>query len=142
LDADINEINTRRDIDETTRKQLIDARKGQGAFRRGLLEKWGGCSVTGCTVNEVLRASHIKPWRAASDRERLDVSNGLPLIATLDALFDRGFVSFEDNGKMIVSSNLHHDARLILLPKKRNLLGEPSERQRRYLDSHRRNVFR
>jgi HNH endonuclease len=142
LDLDISEINRRSDINDTTRKQLIDARKGQGAFRRGLFEKWGGCSVTGCTVNDVLRASHIKPWRAASDQERLDVSNGLLLIATLDALFDRGLISFEDNGEMIVSSKLHHEAHLILLPKTRYLLTEPSERQRAYLDSHRKDIFR
>jgi hypothetical protein len=141
-DVDINEIKKRHDISETTRKQLIDARRGQGEFRRGLLQKWGGCSVTGCLVNEVLRASHIKPWKAASDQERVDPNNGLLLTATLDALFDRGLVSFENNGNMIVSSRLRDDACLILLPHQRNLVGEPSERQREYLAWHRREVLR
>jgi HNH endonuclease len=142
INLDIEEIERRKDIDESRRKQLIDARRGQGAFRRDLFGKWGGCSVTGCTVIEVLRASHIKPWRDASDDERLDPNNGLLLIATLDALFDRGLVSFENNGDMIVSSILQDDARLTLLPKKCSLLREPSEQQRAYLDRHRKDIFR
>ena len=141
-DVDINEIKKRHDISERTRKQLIDARRGQGEFRRGLLQRWGGCSVTGCSVNEVLRASHIKPWKHASDQERVDVNNGLLLSATLDALFDRGLVSFGNDGDMIVSSKLHDDARLILLPDERNLIREPSEHQQEYLAWHRREVLR
>jgi hypothetical protein len=141
-DVDINEIKKRRDISERTRKQLIDARRGQGEFRRGLLQKWGGCSVTRCSVNEVLRASHIKPWKAASDQERVDPNNGLLLTATLDALFDRGLISFENKGNMIVSSRLRDDACLILLPHERNLIREPSDCQQEYLAWHRREVLR
>jgi putative restriction endonuclease len=72
----------------------------------------------------------------------VDPNNGLLLAATLDALFDRGLVSFEQNGNMIVSPKLHYDARLILLPHKRNLIREASERQQEYLAWHRREVLR
>ncbi|QGQ27026.1 HNH endonuclease [Gimesia benthica] len=71
----------------TTKEQLILARVGQGQFRKGVLALWNDrCAVTGTTF--AVRASHIKPWRDCSDDERIDPNNGLPLVATLDALFD------------------------------------------------------
>jgi hypothetical protein len=139
--ADIEEIK-RRKIDETTRKQLIDARRGQGQFRQGLVEMWKGCSITGCTVNEVLRASHIKPWRCSRDQERIDPNNGLLLIATLDALFDRGLISFDDGGQMLLSSKLDKEQiPVILYPGRQNLRKELSPNQKRYLAGHRKEVF-
>ncbi|MBZ8134384.1 hypothetical protein CLD20_13965 [Afifella sp. IM 167] len=103
VEADVEVVNARQ-LDATTKKQLIDARRGQGQFREDLRKLWRGrCAVTGCEVDDVLRASHIKPWRDASDQERLDPRNGLLLSATLDALFDRYLISFEDGGKMLIS---------------------------------------
>ncbi|MGO7165362.1 HNH endonuclease, partial [Rhizobium johnstonii] len=64
-----------------------------------MLAQWHGrCAVTSCNLPAVLRASHIVPWREASNAERLDPENGLPLVATLDALFDVGLISFDDQG--------------------------------------------
>ena len=93
-----------RQLKATTRKQLINARIGQGEFRKQVLEKWGhACAVTGCELVEVIRASHIKPWASSNDDERLDPSNGLPLVASLDALFDVGLISFADDGAILIS---------------------------------------
>ena len=68
--------NIRRDplvVDETTRQRLVEARLGQGRFRRQVLEKWHRrCVVSGCTLEDILRASHIKPWRESNNDERLD----------------------------------------------------------------------
>ena len=52
---------------------------------------------------EHLRASHIQPWRDSDNDARLDGENGLLLTPTIDHLFDRGFISFEDTGRLIVS---------------------------------------
>jgi hypothetical protein len=94
-------------IPETTRMALIEARLGQGRFRSALIERWRqGCAVTGCTVLDVLRASHIKPWHASSPEERLDPANGILLSANFDALFDSGLISFDDRGRMIVSAQI------------------------------------
>jgi predicted restriction endonuclease len=57
-------------------------------------------------VREVLRASHVKAWRSSDDAERLDAANGLLLSAEIDALFDRGLLSFQDDGTMLLSSRL------------------------------------
>ena len=94
-------------IDETTKQRLVNARLGQGGFREAQFEIWEGkCVVTGCDVPEVLRASHIKAWRASSNAERLDPRNGLLLAASNDALFDCFLISCDENGSVLASSLL------------------------------------
>lgn len=97
-----------RAIPETTRKALVDARLGQGRFRAGVLANWGNaCAVTGVATPAALRASHIRPWCACrSNKERLDPHNGIPLVASLDALFDSYLISFDAKGKMLVSPSI------------------------------------
>ena len=80
--------------------RLTKQRVGQDLFRGALMDYWSGaCAVTGIAVPELLRASHAKPWAdCATDAERLNVFNGFLLCAHLDALFDRGFLTFSDEG--------------------------------------------
>ena len=102
-------------VSETVREQVIQARIGQGVFRHKLLAHWEGmCAVTGIAVPQTLVASHIKPWRASSNADRLDQFNGLLLVGTLDRLFDSGLVSFSDSGGMLVSEQLHEANRRTL----------------------------
>ena len=96
-----------RDIDTTEKQTLVSARVGQGRFRTEVLNKWNKrCAVTGTDLTAAIRASHIKPWKDYSDEERLDPDNGLPLVATLDALFDVGLISFNDTGVLLMSKEL------------------------------------
>jgi hypothetical protein len=91
-----------------------------------------------------LRASHIKPWRdATSHEERLDGDNGLLLTPSVDHLFDRGFISFENGGRLLVSPVAHQDslARMGVPIKGVTNVGVFSEDQRRYLEYHRNEVF-
>ena len=92
--------------DETTRKTLIDARIGQGKFRQGLIDYWKCCAVTKINLIEVLKASHIKPWAISSNSERLDIFNGLLLSPNLDSLFDQYYISFNDDGTIIISPHI------------------------------------
>ena len=93
-----------RDADATTRSQLVEARIGQGDYRRRLLKLWGSqCAVTGVGISEALIASHIKPWADSSNAERLDKFNGLILSASIDRLFDQGLISFYDTGQIIAN---------------------------------------
>ncbi len=94
------------ELTETERKTVILSRVGQGAFREGLIKYWGGCSVTNCRFIPLLRASHIKPWRDSSNKERLDVFNGFLLTPHLDAAFDSGYITFDSSGKIIISLQL------------------------------------
>ena len=93
-------------IESTTTQSIIQSRIGQGLFRANLIDYWQGCSITGCQLIEILRASHIKPWRYSNNNERLDIFNGLLLMPNLDALFDSGLISFDDNGKILISQVL------------------------------------
>jgi putative restriction endonuclease len=94
------------ECDATTRETLIKARIGQGQFRARLIEYWRNCAVTGCDFIAILVASHIKPWRDSTNIERLDPFNGLLLTPNLDQAFDQGYISFKDDGEVIISSRL------------------------------------
>jgi hypothetical protein len=91
----------------TEAERLVIQRIGQDVFRDALIDYWGGCCpLTGITERGLLRASHIRPWADCSDEERLDVHNGLLLSALWDAAFDRGLVSFADDGATLASPQL------------------------------------
>jgi hypothetical protein len=97
-------------------ERLVRQRVGQDVFREALLDYWGGaCAVTGLALPDVLRASHAKPWAdCTSDEERLDVFNGFLLAAHLDALFDRGLITFDAGGGMVIATCLASDHRTML----------------------------
>ena len=137
LAEDVQEI-VLSDVPETEKARLIRTRLGQGAFRSNLLKIWrNACAVTGCQINAVLRASHIKPWRdCENNNERLDPDNGLILSANLDTLFDRGLISFSDTGQMLIARNVSElDRKSLGLGK--TLTIRPSQRQKLYLRYHR-----
>jgi len=91
-------------ISSTERTAEVVQRVGQDVFREALQEYWGGrCAVTGLGLTPLLRASHSKPWSQASDEERLNVHNGLLLAVHIDALFDKGLITFLDDGALLVS---------------------------------------
>jgi len=94
------------DTPETEKEQLVKARRGQGVFRSRVESVERGCRITGLRLKEHLRASHIKPWRVSTNLERLDGNNGLLLAPHIDYLFDRGFLSFDDKGRILISNLL------------------------------------
>ena len=96
---DIEEINS-KEISKTQKELLMKARIGQGKFRKDLIDLWGKCSVSQFEKVEFLVASHILPWKIATDVERLSKYNGLLLQPNIDKLFDKGFISFDDDGSI------------------------------------------
>lgn len=139
---DVAEIEADKSIDETTRLALIEARLGQGQFRRKLEKRWDdGCAVINCKLRPLLRASHIKPWRDATNSERLDPANGLLLSAHLDALFDAGLISFRDDGKMLLSKYIPpRDAASLQIPSA--LRQRLTQAEKKYIGFHRKSVFK
>lgn len=99
---------------ETTYKAWVEARIGQQRFRENLLQYWEGCSVTGCSFQEALLASHIVPWSKASNKERLDTYNGLLLTPNLDRLFDSYLISFNQSGEILISKSINSKTMLQL----------------------------
>lgn len=137
---DIEEVRNDRRISETTKETLIDARRGQGQFRADLVRRWNGlCAVTGCGISAMLRASHIKPWRKSTNRDRLNPANGILLAAHVDALFDCGLVSFADNGAVLVSAQIADDVSQFNLPNR--LRRKLTKQEKQFLSYHRRHVF-
>lgn len=95
----------------TDQKRFINTRVGQGAYRKRIIHRWEyKCAVTGFDKLPILIASHILPWSIADDNERLDVHNGILLSPTYDALFDRKLITFENNGKIVLSNQIEERA--------------------------------
>lgn len=126
----------------TFREQIIRARRGQGVFRANVLLREDVCRVTRVDEPRHLKASHIKPWRDASDSERLDGSNGLLLSPHIDHLFDQGYITFSASQQVILVPEVRAkllDAWGIDASVR---VGEFTPEQNAYLDYHRANVFK
>lgn len=121
----------------STKETIIQARVGHGPYREKLFKKWGGkCAVTGIALESMLTASHIVSWSISNDKEKVDPYNGLPLIPNLDRLFDRGMISFDDNGHLLHKkefSGLLRDLKIPLDSKIHGLF----EENKKYLKRHR-----
>nr|WP_249415122.1 HNH endonuclease [Enterobacter sp. RHBSTW-00994] len=130
-----------KSIEDTVREQLIAARLGQGTFRKNCLMLYPACPVTGTTFAPLLRASHIKPWAACKNgNERLDPFNGIILAAHIDILFDQGWISFENDGRLLISNELDISVKeQLLLPEKIKTFSVESYC---YLEWHRENLLR
>lgn len=98
------------EIPETTRLAIVRARVGQGIFREEVSRVERHCRLTGVEDGDHLVASHIKPWKDSDNRERLSRFNGLMLTPTPDHLFDKGFISFEDDGRLIYAARVNKQA--------------------------------
>ncbi|MFM7007719.1 MAG: HNH endonuclease, partial [Betaproteobacteria bacterium] len=117
-------------------------RCGQGVFKSKVRLNEAKCRVTGITDVRFLIASHIKPWRLCNDQEKLDGANGLLLSPHVDRLFDRGFISFEDDGTLICSPSLPREVADKWLPKFAINIGRFNPKQAAYLAFHRKSIFK
>lgn len=130
----------------TEAERLVVQRVGQDLFRGAILDYWEGrCAITGLAVPELLRASHIKPWRDCElDAERLDAFNGLLLAPHLDAAFDSGLITVDEDGTVRVSTLLEaSDRKLLGLDRPLRVRARAlADGHRVYLPWHRERVFR
>ena len=121
----------------TERSGLVTSRVGQGYYRQMIREKWNyKCPVTGCDVLNILISSHIVSWSECNDDERLDVENGILLSPNVDALFDKHFISFTNNGKLVLSNRINEE-KLVALGIPSDAVIPISEGMKKYLDKHR-----
>jgi len=130
-------------VRETEKLSIVKARVGQGIFRErvSLIEK--KCRITGVENPVHLIASHCKPWRDSNNEERLDGENGLLLTPSIDHLFDRGFIGFENNGKLIISPVAHRPSLQLMGIDTVNsvFVGNFSSGQEKFLEFHRKSVL-
>lgn len=122
------------------KKALINSRVNQNVFRERLNNRYSHCCLCGVSNEHFLVASHIKPWQKSNGQEKLDVDNGLLLCANHDKLFDQGYITFSDTGKIIISKHLDNENRKFMNvhPEMRiELKGD----NMKYLKYHRKNIF-
>jgi hypothetical protein len=130
-------------VPETERLAIIRARNGQGLFKERVGEIETRCRITVVENPAHLIASHCKPWRDATNEERLNGENGLLLTPSIDHLFDRGFIGFEDNGKLIISPVAHRPSLQRMGIDTANVVnvGRFTSGQKQFLDFHRNAVL-
>ncbi len=125
-------------------QEIRKAREGQGKYREKLLEQCHFCPFTMISDERLLIASHIKPWAASSDKEKIDPYNGYILSPLYDKLFDRGFITFTEKRHVILSEfispytwdkiKLKNDAFIQALPM--------DDKRIEYLKFHHQSVFK
>lgn len=120
---------------------VYKSRIGQNEFRNKLLNKYNGCLLCSIKVKDLLNASHIKPWSISNNKERLDVNNGLLLCALHDRLFDLGFISFDNNGNIIISKEIQ-DNMYEELKINNQLKISIYKKMEEYINWHREKIFR
>jgi hypothetical protein len=136
------EIIRHSQLPRTEREQLIQARLGQGQFRSNVKLIESCCRVTGLTDKRLLVASHIKPWRDATNDERLDGHNGFLMSPHVDKLFDKGWISFSDDGRILVADRNVRSILAIWVIDEHRGVGNFSKHQKRYLEYHRDVIFK
>jgi putative restriction endonuclease len=130
-------------ISETTRKALVHARIGQGKFKENVARYERECRLTNVGNPTHLIASHIKPWRESDNKERLDGGNGLLLTPSIDHLFDRGYISFGDDGDVLISpiADCESLAKMGVKSEAPIFTGRFNSDQKYFLNYHREQVF-
>lgn len=134
-------IKGRTDIGYTVKQQLVNSRRGQGQFKQNVIQNEKCCRITGIADTRFLIASHIKPWSKCSDEEKLDGCNGFMLSPNVDKLFDRGFISFSNDGNIIVSPQININILSAMGIDIHKNVGKFNKKQLEYLEYHQKNVF-
>jgi HNH endonuclease len=137
------DVETDTSLRETDREAIVRARRGQGIFKQRVMRIEARCRITGVENPNYLLASHCKPWRDSSNEERLNGENGLLLTASIDHLFDRGFIGFEDSGDLIISPVAHKPSlrKMGVELERVTNVGSFTDGQRGFLEFHRNAVL-
>ena len=128
---------------ETERLAIVRARIGQGLFKDRVRQIETRCRITGVENQTHLVASHCKPWRDATNEQRINGENGLLLTPSIDHLFDRGFIGFENNGELIVSPVAHRPSlqQMGIETERVVNVGGFTEGQKEFLGFHRESIL-
>jgi len=124
--------------------QVRQSRKGHGRYREQLLDSCPFCPITMITDDRLLIASHIKPWVDSDQFEKTDPNNGFMLSPTFDKLFDRGFITFTDDKRVVLSPFLSKMtySKIGSISDNKIIPNLPTEGREYYLDYHRNNIFK
>lgn len=127
-------------LEGTDRMAIVKTRVNQGVFRDLLIRKYKKCCLCGADEESLLVASHIKPWADSTRKERVDVENGLLLCPNHDKLFDRGFITFNEDGGIVISDKLS-ETNQVYMNVNADMSIPISETTKEYMQYHREKVF-
>uniref|UniRef100_UPI003FF015C7 HNH endonuclease n=1 Tax=[Lactobacillus] rogosae TaxID=706562 RepID=UPI003FF015C7 len=137
----VNEIEKyTEELEGKEKEAVVKVRINQDKFREKLINKYKKCCLCNVNMNELLVASHIKPWSISDANEKLDIHNGLLMCPNHDKLFDRGYISFDDTGRILISEKLDDNNRMYMniTP---TMKIDITEENIKYIKYHRKNVF-
>ncbi len=145
VEAEKEIIKIDNEIEETglegaEREQIVKVRVNQSTFRQQLTNRYEHCCLCGVTNTSLLIASHIKPWAESDAKEKLDVNNGLLLCPNHDKLFDNGYITFDDNGGIIISDDLDKNDQIFMNVNEKMAI-DLYEDSKAYMKYNRENVF-
>ena len=144
LTVDAVKIVTKKD--KKVQKKFI-SREGASKYRKKVLEYMPQCPFTKISDERLLIASHIKPYQVCINEDRtdqaIDYLNGLSLSPTYDKLFDQGYITFMDDGRLICGTQLSSYTweKLNINPNAKNIMRIYPENREEYLEYHRKFVF-
>lgn len=144
LDNSVDEIDKEietKQLQGEEREALIKVRVNQSAFRKLLMRRYTHCCLCDVDDESLLVASHIKPWAKSSHEEKVDVNNGLLLCPNHDKLFDRGYISFDNGGHIVISDELSKNC-AISMNIKNDMQIELSNDNIKYVEYHINNVLK
>lgn len=137
ISKEINDLN----LQGKSKEAVIKVRVNQGIFREKLLHRFSGCCLCDVGNQNLLIASHIKPWSECGPEEKLDEDNGFLMCPNHDRLFDQGWITFADDGKIIISDGLLEKDRIAMnVRENMNIL--LTNKNRKYLQYHRKYIFK
>lgn len=118
----------------------IAVRRGQRKFRKLLLDAYERkCAITGCTIEEILEAAHIIPYKGSHTNK---LANGILLRADLHTLFDLGLITVDTNTMTVnISSKLVNTEYNFLKASKLKVKSDILQVVKLALDEHQ-NTFR
>ena len=137
-------------VEGSERVSQVRQRVNQGYFRNTLMKNYGRkCCLTGIAFDQLLVASHIKPWKDSSAKEKVAASNGLLLNAFHDRAFDKGLITLDDKYRIVLSSEAVRRSRkdnvardwLVGFEGKRIFVPEVAPPEQSYIRWHNENVF-
>lgn len=138
---DIEQEAEERHLKGEEKQQFVKVRVNQGVFRENLLKKYDRCCLCGIKDKGLLMASHIKPWKASTPEQKLDYNNGLLLCPNHDKLFDKGYITFDNTGKIQISESLSvRDRQLLNVSSDMSITITDSMKE--YMKYHRNKIFR
>ncbi len=136
----LEEVVDNPDLVGEERESLVKIRINQSIFRDRLIKRYGKCCLCGVSDERLLVASHIKPWKYSSAQEKIDVDNGLLLCPNHDKLFDLGLITFDEDGRVILSSSIESVDRLYMnVSDDMNI--KISSENNKYMSFHRERIF-